>query len=226
MKKALLGALLLVPLMQAYALAQEPTADAKEGRFYIEGGLGFGVASMAADGGSSKGFNAEPLFDFGLAAEYGITDRIGVFTRFGVGLLLHDDPGVLAIGMTFDGAYKLVEKKGDVPALSAYAGLGFVNIDVDPKNGKSDDATDFVFETGIQMDWGTSEDLSIQPFMGFQVVAGSRPFKGYNGMLQVVAGVKALYKLSDNLYLEPSITFLGGNFQDQVVFGIGIQLRL
>jgi hypothetical protein len=72
---------------------------------------------------------------------------------------------------------------------------------------------------------GTSEDLSIQPFMGFQVVAGSRPFKGYNGMLQVVAGVKALYKLSDNLYLEPSITFLGGNFQDQVVFGAGIQVR-
>jgi hypothetical protein len=131
----------------------------------------------------------------------------------------------MSIGMTFDGAYKLIEKKGEVPALSAYAGLGFVNIDVDPKNAKSDDATDFVFETGVQMDWGTSEDLSIQPFMGFQVVAGSRPFKGYNGMLQVVAGVKALYKLADNLYLEPSVTFLGGNFQDQVVFGIGVQAR-
>jgi hypothetical protein len=224
--KPILGALVLVPLMQAFARAQEPTADAKDGRLYLEGGIGFGVASMALDAGSSKGFNAEPLFGAGFAAEYGITDRIGVFTKFGIGLVLHDDPDVLSIGMTFDGAYKLIEKKGEVPALSAYAGLGFVNIDVDPKNGKSDDATDFVFETGIQMDWGTSEDLSIQPFMGFQLVAGSRPFKGYNGVLQVVAGVKVLYKLADNLYLEPSITFLGGNFQDQVMFGFGIQFRL
>jgi hypothetical protein len=223
--KALLGALVLVPLMQAYALAQEPTADAKEGRFYVEGSLGFGVASMAPDAGSSKGLNAEPLFDVGAEAQYGITDRISVFTRFGLGLVLHDDPGVMAIGMTFDGAYKLIEKKGDVPALSAYAGLGFVNIDVNPKNGPSDNATDFVFESGIQMDWGTTEDLSIQPFMGFQVVAGSRPFSGYNGVLQVVAGVKALYKLADNLYLVPAVTFLGGNSQDQVVFSMGVQFR-
>jgi hypothetical protein len=223
--KPILGALVLVPLMQAFAMAQEPTADPKEGRFYVEGGIGFGVASMAPDAKAKNGLNAEPLFDFGLAAEYGINDRIAVFTKFGVGLILHDDPDVMAIGMTFDGAYKLIEKKGEVPALSAYAGLGFVNIDIDPKNGKSDDATDFVFETGIQMDWGTSEDLSIQPFMGFQLVAGSRPFKTYNSVLQVVAGVKVLYKLADNLYLEPSVTFVGGNGQDQVVFGIGAQFR-
>ncbi len=224
--KPILGALVLVPLMQAFALAQEPTADAKEGRFYIEGGIGFGVASFTPDNDATKGFSAQPEFGFGLAAEYGITDRIGVFTKFGVGLILNDDPDITSIGMTFDGAYKLIEKKGEVPALSAYAGLGFVNIDVDPKNGKSDDATDFVFEAGVQMDWGTSEDLSIQPFMGFQLVPGSRPFKTYNGVLQVVAGVKALYKLADNLYLEPSVTFVGGNLQDNVMFGIGVQFRL
>lgn len=223
--KALLGALVLVPLMQAYALAQEPTADAKEGRFYVEGSLGFGVASMALDEGSSKGFNAEPLFDVAAGGQYGITDRFSVFTKFGLGLVLHDDPGAMAIGMTFDGAYKLIEKKGDVPAVSAYAGLGFVNVTVDPKNTSEDDKTDFVFEAGVQADFGSTEDLSIQPFMGFQVVAGSRPFSGYNGVLQVVAGVKALYKLADNLYLVPAVTFVGGNFQDQVVFSMGVQFR-
>jgi hypothetical protein len=224
--KPLLGALVLLPLMEAFALAQEPTADAKEGRLYLEGGIGFGVASMAPDAGASKGFNAEPLFDANFAAGYGITDRISVFTKLGVGLVLHDDPGVLGIGMTFDGAYKLLEKKGDVPAVSAYAGLGFFHLDVSPKGSSSDAATDFVFETGVQADFGSTEDLSIQPFFGFQVVAGSRPFSTYNGVLQVVAGVKALFKLADNLYLEPSVTFLGGNFQDQVVFGIGIQFRM
>lgn len=221
--KSIVGALVLVPLMQAYALAQAPTADAKEGKFYVEGGISFGVASMALDAGSTKGFNAEPEFGFGFAAEYGITERIGVFTKFGIGILLHNDPGVMDIGMTFDGAYKLIEKKGDVPALTAYAGLGFVNIDVDPKGGSSDDATDFVFEAGLQADITVGEGLSLQPFGGFQLVAGSRPFKGYNGVLQVVLGAKALYKVADNLYLEPSITFLGGNFQDSVMFGIGVQ---
>lgn len=221
--KSIVGALILMPLMQAYALAQAPTADAKEGKFYVEGGISFGVASMALDAGSSKGFNSEPEFGLGLAAEYGITERIGVFTKFGLGILLHDDPGVMSIGMTFDGAYKLIEKKGDVPALTAYAGLGFVNIDVDPKGGSSDDATDFVFEAGLQADISAGEGLSIQPFGGFQLVSGSRPFKGYNGVLQVVLGAKALYKIGDNLYLEPSITFLGGNFQDSVMFGFGVQ---
>ena len=223
--KSILCALALVPAMAAVAVAQEPTADAKEGRFYIEGGIGFGVASMALDAGAKKGLNSEPLFDFGLAAEYGITEQFAVFTRFGVGLVLHDDPGAMGIGMTFDGAYKFMEKKGDVPAVSAYAGLGFINVDVDPKNGPSDDATDFVFEMGLQGDFGSTEDLSVQPYMGIQLVGGSRPFKGYNGVLQVLVGAKVLYKLADNLFLEPSITFLGGNGQDQVVFGIGVQFR-
>src|SRR5262245_65253396 len=35
--KPILGALVLVPLMEAFALAQEPTADAKEGKRYLEG---------------------------------------------------------------------------------------------------------------------------------------------------------------------------------------------
>jgi hypothetical protein len=225
MKKTILGVLVLVPLMEALALAQAPTADAKEGRFYVEGGIAFGVASMAPDAKSTKGFSAEPNFGFGLAAEYGITERFGVFTKFGVGVLLHDDPGVFGIGMTFDAAYKLIEKKGDVPALSGYAGLGFVNIDVDPKGGSSDDATDFVFETGLQADIDAAEGLSIQPFGGFQLVAGSRPFKTYNGVLQVVLGVKALYKIADNIFLVPSVTFVGGNFQDSVMFGFGVQAQ-
>src|SRR5438132_8110781 len=85
-------------------------------------------------------------FALGFAAECWIADRVGVFTGLGVGIGIDNDPGVVGIGMTFDGAYKLLEKKGDVPALSAYAGLGFVHIDTDPKNFKSDSATDFVFE--------------------------------------------------------------------------------
>src|SRR5207249_205999 len=52
--KPILGAVLLFPLMSALALAQEPTADAKEGRFYLEGGVGFGVQTMAAPSTSSK----------------------------------------------------------------------------------------------------------------------------------------------------------------------------
>jgi len=223
--KSILCALVLVPVMQAVALAQAPTADAKEGRLYLEGGIGFGVTSMWPDATSNKGFNSAAVFGAGFAGEYGITEQVAVFSKFGIGLVLEDDPGILSIGMMFDGAYKIIEKKGDVPALTAYAGLGFVNIDVDPKNGKSDDATDFVFEVGTQMDFG-SENLSVQPFLGFQLVGGSRPFKAYNGVLQVVTGVKVLAKLADNLYLEPSITFLGGNFQDQVMFGIGIQFRM
>ena len=224
--KPILGALLLVPLMEAFALAQEPTADPKEGTFYLEGGVGFGVASMAADMGSSKGFSAEPLFAAGFAAQYGITNEISVFTKLGIGVVMHDDPGVVGFGMTFDGAYKLIEKKGDVPALSVYAGLGFLNLDVDPKGGPSDDATDFVFEFGMQTDIGPGESWSLQPFMQVQVVAGSRPFSTYNSMLQVMAGAKLLLKLADNLYLTPSIGFTGGNFQDNVTFGVGIQLRL
>jgi hypothetical protein len=78
---------------------------------------------------------------------------------------------------------------------------------------------------GLQGDFGSTEDLSVQPYMGIQLVGGSRPFKGYNGVLQVLVGAKVLYKLADNLFLEPSITFLGGNGQDQVVFGIGVQFR-
>jgi opacity protein-like surface antigen len=93
--KSIIGALLLVPAMSAVALAQVPTADAKEGRVYLEGGIGFGVASMAADAGSSKGFNSEPLFTAGFAGEYGITEQIGVIAKFGIGLVLHDDPSVL-----------------------------------------------------------------------------------------------------------------------------------
>jgi hypothetical protein len=225
--KSIVGALLLVPAMSAVALAQVPTADAKEGRLYLEGGIGFGVASMAFDNGSSKGFNSEPLFAADFAAEYGITEQIAVAAKFGLGLVLHDDPSVLDIGMTFDGAFKIIEKKGDVPALSAYAGLGFVNIDAKPKGASSDNATDFVFETGVQADIGPADgQWSLQPFGGFQVVAGSRPFKVYNGLLQVVVGAKFLYKLADNIFLEPSITFLGGNFQDSVVFGVGVQIRL
>jgi hypothetical protein len=224
--KSIFGALLLVPCLSAFALAQEPTADAKQGRFYLEGGIGFGVASMAADAGSSKGFNSEPLFAAGFAAEYGITEQFAVFTKLGVGLVLHDDPGVVGIGMTFDGAFKLIEKKGDAAGLSAYAGLGFVNIDVDPKGGPSDDATDFVMELGVQGDFGPGDAWSLQPFVQIQLVFGSRPFSTYNSVLQVTAGVKFLYRLADNLYLEPSVSFTGGNFQDNVTFGIGIQLRL
>lgn len=226
--KPILGALILVPVMQAVALAQAPTADAKEGRLYLDGGIGFGVGSMSLDATSTTGFNSEAIFGAGFAAEYGITDQFGVFTKFGIGMVLHDDPAVLGIGMTFDAAYKLVEKKADVPALSAYAGLGFVNIDVDPKGGgPSDDATDFVFEFGIQADIGPADgSWSLQPFSQIQVVAGSRPFKGYNGMLQVMTGVKFLYKLSDMIFLEPSLSFTGGNFQDNVMFGVGVQVRL
>jgi hypothetical protein len=224
--KPILGALLLVPCLSAAALAQEPTADAKQGRFYLEGGIGFGVASMALDAGSSKGFNSEPVFAAGFAAEYGITDQIGVFTKFGFVDVLHNNPAATTIGMTFDGAFKVIEKKGDAAGLSAYAGLGFVNIDIDPKGGPSDDATDFVFELGVQGDFGPGDTWSLQPFVQIQLVAGSRPFSGYNGVLQVSAGVKLLYKLTDNLFLEPSVVFTGGNFQDSVLFGVGIQLRL
>jgi outer membrane protein with beta-barrel domain len=225
--KPILGALMLVPLMEAFAAAQEPTADAKEGKFYLEGGLGFGVSSMAFPSSStSTGFDSIAVFGFGLAAEYGVTEQIGVFTKFGVGVGLDNDPGVTTFGMTFDGAFKLIEKKGDVPALSVYAGLGFVNIDVDPKGTGSDDATDFVFEFGVQTDIGPGDAWSLQPFAQIQLVAGSRPFKGYNGILQVSAGVKFLYKVADNIYLEPSVTFTGGNFQDSVMFGFGVQVRL
>jgi hypothetical protein len=225
MKKTILAVLVLVPVMEALALAQAPTADAKEGRFYVEGGIAFGVASMAPDFGSSDGFSAQPEFGFGLAAEYGITEQFAVFSKFGLGVILHDDPGVMSIGMTFDAAYKLIEKKGDTPALTGYAGLGFVNIDVDPDGGSSEDETDFVFEVGIQADISAGADVSIQPFGGFQLVAGDRPFDVYNGVLQVVLGVKALIKLSDNFFLVPSITFIGGNFQDSVLFGIAVQLQ-
>jgi hypothetical protein len=224
--KPILGALLLVPIMSAVAVAQEPTADAKEGRLYLEGGIGFGVASMALDANSSTGLNSEALFSAGFAAEYGITEQFAVFTKFGVGIVLHDDPAAMSLGMTFDGAYKLVEKKGDVPAVSVYAGLGFVNLDVDPKGGPSDDATDFVFEFGIQGDIGPGDSWSLQPFFQVQLVAGSRPFKGYNSVLQVSGGAKLLLKLADQIYLEPSITFTGGNFQDSVIFGVGVQIRL
>ena len=225
MKKTILGVLVLVPLMEALALAQVPTADAKEGKLSLEGGIGFGVASMAGPSTASKGFDAIPVFDIGAAAEYGITEQFGGLVKIGLGLGLSDDPGTLGFGMMFDGAYKFVERKGDSPALTGYAGLGFTHLAIDPKGPGDDDATDFVFEAGVQADFG-SDDLSFQPFMGFQLVGGSRPFKAYNGVLQVVAGAKLLWKLADNLFLEPSITFLGGNFQDQVVFGIGIQLRL
>ena len=227
MKKTILGVLVLIPLMEALALAQAPTADAKEGRFYLEGGIGFGVASMAPDASSNDGFSAQPQFGFGLAAEYGITEQVAVFTKFGLAVVLNDDPGVMGIGMTFDVAYKLIEKKADVPALTAYAGLGFVNIDVDPDQGgiSSEDETDFVFEVGIQFDITAAEGVSIQPFGGFQLVAGDRPFDTYNGVLQVVFGVKALIKVADNFFLVPSITYLGGNFQDSVMFGFAVQLQ-
>jgi hypothetical protein len=228
--KAILGALVLVPLMEAVALAQAPTADAKEGKFYLEGGVGFGVQSMAAPSTATKGFDSTAVFAAGFGAEYGITEQFAVFSRFGVGVGLDDDPGTLGIGMTFDGAYKFIEKKGDVPSLTAYAGLGFTHLDIDPKKSlgiKSDAATDFVIELGAQADIGPADgSWSLQPFGGFQVVAGSRPFKAYNGLLQVVAGAKVLFKLADNLYLEPSVTFTGGNFQDSVIFGIAVQLRL
>jgi hypothetical protein len=212
--------------MEAFALAQEPTADAKEGRLYLEGGIGFGVASMALDDSSSKGFNSEPLFAANFAAQYGINDHISLFTKLGVDLVLHDDPGITTIGMTFDGAYKVIEKKGDAAGLSAYAGLGFVNVEVSPKGVSSEDKTDFVVEFGVQGDFGPGDAWSLQPFVQVQLVFGSRPFGGYNGVLQVTAGVKFLYKLADNLYLEPSVSFTGGNFQDNVTFGIGIQYRL
>lgn len=224
--KPILGALLFVPLMEAFALAQEPTADAKEGKVYLEGGIGFGVASMTPDVKSNTGLNSEPLFAAGFAAEYGITEQIGVFTKFAYDMVLYDNPGVDTIAMTFDGAYKLVEKKGDVPAVSAYAGLGFVNIDVSPKGVASDNKTDFVFEFGAQADIGMGDAWSLQPFAQIQLVAGSRPFKAYNGVLQVSTGVKALIKLADQVYLEPSVTFTGGNSVDNVLFGIGVQIRL
>jgi hypothetical protein len=223
--KPIIGVLILVPLMEALALAQAPTADAKEGKLYLEGGIAFGVASMAPDADSNDGFNAQPEFAFGLAAEYGITEQLAVFTKFGVNLVLYDDPGVMGVGMTFDVAYKLVEKRADSAALSAYAGLGFVNIDVDPEGGSSEDETDFVFEVGLQADISAGDGISIQPFGGFQLVAGDRPFDTYNGVLQVVLGVKALIKVSDNFFLVPSITFVGGNFQDSVLFGFGAQLQ-
>ena len=226
--KPILGALVLVPLMEAFAVAQEPTADAKEGKFYLEGGLGFGVLTMAGPSTTSKGFDSIAEFTAGFAAEYGITDRIAVFTKLGIAKGLDSDPDITTFGMTFDAAYKLMEKKGDAAALSAYAGLGFVNIDVDPKPvfGNSDSATDFVFELGIQGDFGPGDTWSIQPFFQIQIVGGQRPFKTYNGVLQIAGGVKMLYKLADNLYLEPGVTFTGGNFTDSVVFGVGIQLRL
>ena len=224
--KPILGALLLVPLMEAFALAQEPNADAKEGRLYLEGGLGFGVASMALDAEDSDGFDSHGLFGLGFAAQYGLSDQLSFFTKLGVGIVMHDDPGVTSIGMMFDGAYKLIEKKGDVPALSAYAGLGFVNIEVDPDGGSSEDETDFVLEFGIQADIGTSDSWSLQPFSQIQLVMGSRPFSGYNSVLQVTTGVKLLLKLSDQVWLTPSLAFTGGNFQDNVIFGIGVQVRL
>lgn len=225
--KPILAALVLVPLMATAALAQEPTADAKEGKFYIDGGVGFGVASMATPVSNTRtGFDSVPLFAFGLAAEYGITEQIGVFTKLGLDLSFGDDPGLLGFGMTFDGAYKFVEKKGDVPAVSGYVGLGFVHLSLDPKGPGSDSSTDMVVEFGVQADFGSTETLSFQPFIQIQLVGGSRPFGGYNSVLQVGAGAKVLYKLADNLYLEPAITFIGGNFQDQVLFSIGVQLRL
>ena len=225
--KSILGVLVLVPLMEAFAVAQEPTADAKEGKFYLEGGLGFGVMTMAGPSTASKGFDSIAEFAAGFGAQYGITDQVSVFTKLGLGVGIDDDPGVFAFGMTFDGAFKIVEKKGDTAALSAYAGLGFLRLDVDPKGAPSDDATDFVFELGVQGDFGPADGTwSLQPFFQIQLVGGPRPFKGYNGVLQIAGGAKLLYKLSDNLYLEPSITFQGGNFSDSVVFGIGIQLRL
>src|SRR5262245_44018491 len=144
MKKTILGVLVLVPVMEALALAQVPTADAKEGKFYVEGNIGFGVASMAGPSTASKGFDSIPLFDLGAAAEYGITEQFGAYTRLGFEFGLGDDPGTRSVGMTFGAAYKFVEKKGDSPALSGYGGLGFVNLEVDPKGPGDDDATDFV----------------------------------------------------------------------------------
>jgi hypothetical protein len=223
--KPIFGALVMVPLMEAFALAQAPTADPKEGRLYLEGGIGFGVASMAPDVTSSTGLNSEPVFSAGFAGEYGITEQIAVFTKFGFSTILHDNPGVDTIGMTFDGAYKLVEKKGDVPAVSVYAGLGFVNIDVSPKGVSSEDKTDFVFEFGAQTELAFGDAWSLQPFVQIQLVAGSRPFGAYNGVLQVSTGVKALIKVAEQVYLEPSVTFFGGNGTDGVIFGVGAQVR-
>jgi hypothetical protein len=226
--KPILWALVLVPVMQAVALAQAPTADAKEGRLYVDGGIAFGVASMAAPSDSRTGFDSIPVFGFGLAAEYGITEQIGVFTRMGLGVGLSSDPDQLGFGMMFDGAYKLVEKKADVPAVIGYVGMGFAYIDVDPKSSlglKDDSQANFVAEFGVQADFGPG-DWSLQPFMAFQLMPGKRPFKGYNGILQLVMGAKFLYKLTEQLYLEPSVTFTGGNFQDSVMFGFGVQLRL
>jgi hypothetical protein len=232
--KPILGVLVLVPVMQAFAVAQEPNADAKEGRIYLEGGVGFGVMSMVGPSTHSSGFDSTPEFAAGFAAQYGISDQIAVFTKLGLALGLDDNPGVLGFGMTFDGAYKIFEKKGDAPALSAYAGLGFLHLDIDPKssvgNGDSDDSNNFVIEFGIQGDFGSGDTWSLQPFFQVQLVPGSRPrpggLKTYNGVLQIAGGAKLLYKLTDNLFLEPSVTFTGGNFTDSVLFGIGIQLRL
>jgi len=227
--KPILGALVLVPLMEAIALAQAPTADAKEGGLYLEGGIGFGVASMATPADNKDAFDSIPVFGAGFGGQFGITEQISVFSKFGIAKGLSDDPDQLGIGMTFDGAYKLMEKKGDVPAMSVYAGLGFIHLDIDPDSSlgiRDDSATGFVFEMGWQADIGSSESWSLQPFAQIQLVAGKRPFKGYNGILQVQTGAKVLFKIADQLYLEPSITFTGGNFQDSVMFGIGIQLRL
>lgn len=232
--KAILGALILVPVMQAVALAQAPTADAKEGKLYLEGGLGFGVATMAAPATTTTGFDSIGVFGAGFAAEYGITEKIGAFANLGIGVGMDDDPATLGFGMTFDVAYKILEKKGDVPALSVYGGLGFAFQDIDPKNtvgtGKSDSATDFVLEFGIQTEIAGGESWSLQPFAEVQFLGGKRPepggFKGYNGIVSVAFGAKALIKLSDQFFLVPSVTFTGGNFTDSMMFGVGVQIRL
>src|SRR5262245_43800240 len=162
--KPILGALILVPLMEAFALAQAPVADAKEGKFYLEGGVAFGVATEAAPASNSKGIDSIPLFGAGFAAEYGINEQWGVFTRLGGAVGISDDPSILSFGMVFDAAYKVIEKKGDVPAVSIYGGLGFVLNDIDPKGPvTSDSATDFVIEFGIQADIPIG-DMSLQPF--------------------------------------------------------------
>jgi hypothetical protein len=227
--KSILCTLAIVPLLAAAAVAQEPTADPKEGRLYLEGDLGFGVASMAGPADNAEGFDSIPLFGFGLAAQYGITEQFSAFTKLGVGVGLSDDPGTLSFGMTVDAAYKFQEKRGDAPALSAYAGLGFIHLDIDPDSslGIDDDSeANFLFEFGFQAEIGSEETWSLQPYIQIQLVAGDRPFDGYNSVLQVGAGAKLFYKLADNLYLVPAIGFVGGNFQDQVMFTIGIQLRL
>ena len=83
--KAILGALVLVPLMEAFAAAQEPTADAKEGRVYLEAGLGFGVLSMQGPSTTTTGFDSIAEFALGFAAEFKESYVAVVWDRSGMG---------------------------------------------------------------------------------------------------------------------------------------------